>query len=200
MICNPSYLFKVISWHFAITFYSHHSGFLAVFHCWFKAFAFVVPCCWNSLFQIVVWPMVLYSSCLYSSINFSLVNCPPLSLLPLFYFIFPNWISMGVCVSNGLFSLFPCKVLPTLTISWFPKLVFFGSIIFLLHSTSKPLHLLLLHSMSSPGWFLLVLQASGQRLPAQRSLSSPTWRPLKTLYSHIIHETNHYLQSSCSFI
>ena len=120
--------------------------------------------------------------------------------LTLFYFIFPNWISMGVCVSNGLFSLFPCKVLPTLTISWFPKLVFFGSIIFLLHSTSKPLHLLLLHSMSSPGWFLLVLQASGQRLPAQRSLSSPTWRPLKTLYSHIIHETNHYLQSSCSFI
>ena len=120
-------------------------------------------------------------------------------LLTLFYFIFPNWIGMCVCVSKGLFSLFPCKVLPTLTISWFPKLVFFGSIIFLLHSTSKPLHSLLL-SMSSPGCLLLVLQASCQRLPAQRSLSSPTWRPLETLYSHIIHETNHYLKSSCSFI
>lgn len=92
---------------------------------------------------------------------------------------------MGVCVSNGLFSLFPCKVLPTLTISWFPKLVFFGSIIFLLHSTSKPLHLLLLHSMSSPGWFLLVLQASGQRLPAQRSLSSPTYSPTFTTQNTI---------------
>ena len=86
---------------------------------------------------------------------------------------------MGVCVSNGLFSLFPCKVLPTLTISWFPKLVFFGSIIFLLHSTSKPLHLLLLHSMSSPGWFLLVLQAQVRGYQLREAFLHPHGDPSK---------------------
>ena len=48
--------------------------------------------------------------------------------LALFYFIFPNWIIMFVCVFLRACSIsFPCKVLPTLTLSWFPKLAFFGS-------------------------------------------------------------------------
>ena len=81
---------------------------------------------------------------------------------------------------TGLASLTgPCKVLPTLTISWFPKLVFFGSIIFLLHSTSKPLHLLLLHSMSSPGWFLLVLQAQVRGYQLREDFLHPHGDPSK---------------------
>lgn len=111
---------------------------------------------------------------------------------------------MGVCVSNGLFSLFPCKVLPTLTISWFPKLVFFGSIIFLLHSTSKPLHLLLLHSMSSPGWFLLVLQAQVRGYQLREAFLHPHGDPSKhyilILFMKQITTCNHPVHSFNWFI
>lgn len=104
---------------------------------------------------------------------------------------------MFVCY-NGLFYFFPLAnsahthplMVPKACLLW--KRILF----FCYDPLQGPLYWLLPLPMSSPSWFLLVLQASAQMLPPQRSL---LWI-FSPCSANFLHKTNHYLRLSCSFI